>query len=86
MPPERQHKIAERSKELCVEERLAALLSRVWQQKVSVKSTYARTNADVVAMASSLHMITTKIGVCSFAGSWNITTLGLSWLNEREHQ
>lgn len=68
------------------EARLAELLDRIWRTKVSVKSTYARANAEVVAMAASLQMITTKTGVSTFAGSWNITTQGLSWLNEREHQ
>lgn len=68
------------------ETRLSELLDRVWRDKVSVKSDYARTNAEVVAMAASLSMITTKTGVSTFTGSWQITTTGLSWLNEKEHQ
>lgn len=67
------------------EKRLAELLDRVWCQAVSVKSNYARDHADVVAMAASLHMITTKTGVSTFASAWNITNTGLTWLNEREH-
>jgi hypothetical protein len=67
------------------EERLAELLDLIWRSKVSVKSTYARANAEVVAMASSLQMITTKTGVSTFANEWQITNTGLSWLNEREH-
>ena len=68
------------------ETRLATLLDLVWRVKVSVKSTHARDNADIVAMAASLHMLTTKTGVSTFANEWQITNTGLSWLNEREHQ
>jgi hypothetical protein len=67
-----------------LETRLAELLLRVWNEKVSVKSDYARANADVVAVAASLQLITTQVGVGSFARAWNISTRGLSWLNERE--
>jgi hypothetical protein len=67
------------------EERLAELLDLIWRSKVSVKSTYARSNAEVVALAASLQMITTKTGVSTFANEWQITNTGLSWLNEREH-
>lgn len=58
----------------------------MWRYRFSVKSTYARTNAEIVAMAASLHMLTTKTGVSTFASEWQITNTGLSWLNEKEHQ
>jgi hypothetical protein len=83
MPVERQRKIAERSKELCVEVRLTELLDRVWREKVSVKSDYVRANAEIVAMAASLHLLTTRTGPSTFASAWQITTQGLSWLNEQ---
>jgi hypothetical protein len=67
------------------EKRLAELLDRVWRGAVSVKSNYARDNAEVVAMAASLHMLTTKTGVSTFASAWQITNTGLTWLTEREH-
>lgn len=65
------------------EERLYELLDRVWREKVSVKSDYARSNAEVVAMAASLHMLTTKTGVSTFASAWQITNTGLTWLHEK---
>ena len=68
------------------EKRLTELLDLVWRQAVSVKSTYARAHADVVAMAASIGFITTKIGPSNFASAWNITTEGLTWLTEKEHQ
>jgi hypothetical protein len=49
---------------------------------VRVKSDYAREHAEIVAMAASLNMITTKTGSNQFALSWLITNKGLSWLNE----
>ena len=66
------------------EVRLAALLDRVWREKVSVKSDYARSNAEIVAMAASLHMLTTKTGVSTFASAWQITQTGLTWLQEAQ--
>ena len=68
------------------EARLAELLDRVWRGRLAVKSDYARTHAQIVAMAASLHMLTTKTGVSTFASEWQITNTGLTWLNEREHQ
>ena len=66
-----------------LEDRLAELLDRVWAHSISVKSDYARANAEIVAMAASLHMLTTKTGVSTFANAWRITNTGLTWLNER---
>lgn len=65
--------------------RLSELLNLIWREKVSVKSNYARTNAEIVAMAASLQLITTKTGVSTFASAWQITTRGLTWLHEKEH-
>jgi hypothetical protein len=67
------------------ETRLRALLDRCWREKVSIKSDYARTNAEIVAMGASLQLITTQVSIGTFAGAWNITTKGLSWLTEKEY-
>lgn len=66
------------------EERLAELLTRAWRTTVRVKGDYARTNAEIVGMAASLQMITTKIAGNKFASAWHITNKGLTWLNEME--
>jgi hypothetical protein len=55
-----------------------------WRETVRLKGDYAREHADVVGMAASLQMITTKVGASKFANAWHITNKGLSWLNERE--
>lgn len=49
-----------------------------------VKSDVARKEADIIAMAASLQLITTKVGAQRFAKTWHITTKGLTWLNEKE--
>lgn len=65
-------------------DRLNAVLTQAWSQPFRVKSDYARAQADIVAMAASLQMITTKIGTAKFANSWRITIRGQSWLQEQE--
>jgi hypothetical protein len=59
-------------------------LKLCWREQVRVKSDYARKAADIIAMAASLRLITTKVGPQRFAKTWHITTKGLAWLNEKE--
>lgn len=49
-----------------------------------MKSDYARTHAQIIGMAASLNMITTKVGDNTFANAWHITQKGLAFLNEQE--
>jgi hypothetical protein len=64
--------------------RLHKLLRACWRENVRVKSDYARKEADIVAMAASLQLITTKVGAQRFTKTWLITSKGLTWLNEKE--
>jgi hypothetical protein len=64
--------------------RLLRLLQVTHREPLKVKSDLARAEADVVAIAASLCLITTKIGTQRFARAWRITTKGLAWLNEKE--
>lgn len=64
--------------------RLYKVLKACWREAVRVKSDYARKEADIIAMAASLQLITTKIGAQRFAKTWHITSKGLTWLNEKE--
>jgi hypothetical protein len=66
-------------------ERLNALLQRAWRNPIRVKSDYARDNADVIGMAASLQLITTKVGQAKFASAWHITIKGQSWLAEQDN-
>ncbi len=67
-----------------VKGRLKAVLDRVWRYGVRLKSDYAREHADVIAMAASMSLITTKIGEGTFALTWHITIKGQQWLAEQE--
>jgi hypothetical protein len=60
------------------------VLRAIWREQVRVKSDMARKEADVIAMAASLQLITTKVGPQRFAKTWLITSKGLTWLNEKD--
>ena len=60
--------------------RLVDVLDRAWRKPFKTKSDYARENADVVAMAASDGMITTKLAVGLYSRVWCITPKGLSYL------
>ena len=65
-------------------ERLLELLDKTRRRPLKVKSDYARKYADIVGMAASLNLLTTRIGKSTYTGTWFITTTGLTWLNEKE--
>lgn len=67
-----------------VSSRLYALLNTVFRAPQTIKCDYVRTNAEIVAMAASLHLITTRLGPSTFGQSWRITTKGLIHLQQRE--
>ncbi|MBW7970978.1 hypothetical protein [Bradyrhizobium sp. BR 10289] len=50
-----------------------------------MKSDVARREADIIAMAASMQLITTKVRRDRFTKTWLITSRGLQWLNEKEH-
>lgn len=64
--------------------RLLRTLRAVRREQVRVKSDFARKEADIIAMAASLQLISTKIGAQRYAKTWLITSKGLTWLNEEE--
>lgn len=53
-----------------------------WTKGFTVQCDYARSNAELVAMAASLQLITTRVNRDVFSREWQITTKGLMWLNE----
>ena len=64
--------------------RLHRVLRAVWREQVRVKSDFARKEADVIALAASLQLITTKVAAQRFAKTWLITSKGLTWLTEKD--
>jgi hypothetical protein len=64
------------------EKSLRELLDRVWRSELRCKSDFARLHAEIVAMAASLNLISTKTGSNQFASAWLLTNKGLTWLQE----
>lgn len=67
-----------------INERLTTALSHIWRSTVTVKGDFARTHADIIAMAASMQLITTRVGPNAYAGAWQITAKGLRHVNENE--
>jgi hypothetical protein len=67
-----------------IEKRLRDLLMQIWRTTVTVKCDLARDNADIVAMAASMQLITSRVGPNVYAGAWQLTGKGLRHINETE--
>lgn len=67
-----------------LEQQLIKLLDYAWQEGFTVQSRYAYANAELVAMAASLQLITTRVNRDVFSRSWQITAKGHRWLNENK--
>lgn len=59
---------------------LVDVLDRTWRKPFKTKSDFARTNADLIAMAASDGLITTKLAVGLYQRVWVLTPAGLSHL------
>src|SRR5512139_1336574 len=68
--------------EKTLEEQLARVVNEAWQHGFTVKSTVARAHAELVAMAASLQLISTRIAKDVYGNEWQVTVKGLRWLNE----
>jgi hypothetical protein len=55
-----------------------------WSEGFAVSSNFARANAELVGMAASLQLITTRVTKDVFSRDWQITSKGLRWLNEHK--
>ncbi len=64
--------------------RLKHLLHQVYIKPMAIQSNVARRDADLVAMAASMGLITTQISSHQFGRDWRVTNKGLLLLNE-EH-
>ncbi|UGA46826.1 hypothetical protein HU230_0012585 [Bradyrhizobium quebecense] len=59
------------------------LLALVVRAPQRVKSDYVRANAEIVAMAASLQLITTRVSKGTYAQAWRITTKGLTFFQQQ---
>lgn len=62
---------------------MQALLTLVVRAPQRVKCDYVRANAEVVAMAASMQLITTRVSKGTYAQAWRITTKGLTFINQQ---
>jgi hypothetical protein len=65
-----------------INKQLLKVLEEAWTTGFTVQSATARSQAEVVAMAASLQLITTRVNAQVFSRNWQITNKGLRWLNE----
>lgn len=68
---------------LILTEELIDVLTEAWKRGFTVQSNFAREQAEVVAMAASLGFITTRVMPTVFSRNWQITSIGLSWLESQ---
>jgi hypothetical protein len=67
-------------------DRLNTLLQTIFVKPLAIQSNTARRDADLVAMAASLGLITTQITPHTFGRDWRITGKGLLLLNEGNNE
>ena len=65
-----------------IEEKLAAVVNEAHTRGFTVKSGFARSYAEYVAMAASLQLLTTRLSKGLYGNEWQVTVKGLGWLNE----
>lgn len=63
-------------------DRLHTLLQTIFEHPLAIQSNTARRDADLVAMAASMGLITTEITPHTFGRDWRITNKGLTLLHE----
>jgi len=59
---------------------LTAVVTQAWRTCFTARSDYARQNAEAVAMAACLGLVTTAIGGVHFGQTWRITAKGMRML------
>lgn len=60
--------------------KIVDILDRCWRKPPKTKSDFARENADLIAMAASDGLITTKLATGLYQRIWVVTPQGLSYL------
>lgn len=61
--------------------KLTEVLAQAWHAPFTTKSDFARANADVIGMAASDGMITTRIATGLYGRDWRITEAGIRHLH-----
>jgi hypothetical protein len=62
---------------------LRTVLNEAWKGGFSLQGDFFRKHAEVVCMAASLNLISTRESANLYGRRWRITSKGLRWLNEQ---
>lgn len=65
-----------------IDSMLKQVLHNIWTYQVTTKSDFAREQADYIAMAASMGLISTRIMRDVYGRQWQITTKGLDALEK----
>lgn len=78
--PEAPKKVVEPVGYKKIDSYLKQVLHTVWTCEVTTKSDFARENADYIAMAASMGLISTRIMTDVYGRNWQVTSKGLDAL------
>jgi hypothetical protein len=67
-----------------IEDSIAPVLFKAWKSGFTTNSDFARQQANWVAMAASMQLITTRVSEGIYSRDWQITGKGIRLLNELE--
>lgn len=66
-----------------IDKRLFTVVLEAYKRSFSVQSDYARAEAELVAMAASMGLISTKVHNNVYSRDWRPTARGLLWLEKQ---
>lgn len=64
------------------DKKLSQVLLEAYRRGFTVQSDFARTNADYLAMAASLGLVSTRVYGNVYSREWRVTVKGLTWLED----
>lgn len=67
-----------------IDKRLFTVVLEAYKRSFSVQSDYARAEAELVAMAASMGLISTKVHNNVYSRDWRPTSRGLFWLEKQD--
>lgn len=66
-----------------IDKRLFSVVLEAYKRSFSLQSDYARSEAELVAMAASMGLISTKVHNNVYSRDWRPTARGLLWLEKQ---
>lgn len=66
-----------------VDQRLSEVILEAYRRSYTTQSDFARMYADLIAMAASMGLLSTRVYGNVFSKQWRPTVKGLQWLEEK---